>query len=176
MTERRKLIGACMVIWLAVLVAGCNTNSPARSDDINDSVFTYDRSDMEGAIDDCKQAPSKDCRNNMARIVKAHVDAAKLAQPVDRDLREKAFSLLTLGGTVGATRSSDTGKDDIATGLALVTGIRSILEIGDDDDGGLHSSDIWEKITLRMNLSLSEYPLEAALADLDEYREVMSAE
>lgn len=165
-----------MGVGFAVLTAGCNTNPASRSNDIPASVFVYDRSDLEAAIAKCRQAPSTECRNNMARIVKAHIDAAKVAQPPDRELGRKAFSLLTLGGTVASTRSGEGGKDDIATGLALLTGIRAIFEIGDDDDRGLHSSDIWEKITARMNLPLNEYPLEAALADLEEYREVASAE
>ena len=176
MAEYRGLVRTCITAGFIAYSVGCATNSPDRSDDIHDSVFVYDRADLETAINTCKQAPTKECRNNMAYIVKAHVDAASVAKPKDRKLLDKAFSLLVIGGTVGATRSSESGKDDIAAALILVSGIRSVFDIGEDDDGDLHSSDVWEKIVARMNLPLTQYPLEAVLADLDEYREVASTE
>lgn len=160
---------------LAILAAGCASNpSPSKdSKRIEESVFLYEPGDMKATVDGCKAKPTKECRNRMARVVKAHVDAAKVAQPEDRDWPAKTFALLGLGGSVGATQG---GAADIAVGLTLVQGIESIFGIGEDDGGALQSGDIWERITARMNLPLDEYPLEAALADLDEYREVAAGE
>ena len=39
-------------------------------------------------------------------------------------------------------------------------------QVGSD----LHSSDVWERIVARANLPLERYPLQAASADLEEYR------
>ena len=86
--------------------------------------------DLEATINNCKSTPTKNCRNTKIRVVKAHVDATKLVQVKDRDLADKAFSLLILGRTVGSTRSSETANDDIATGLASITDIRAGFEIG----------------------------------------------
>ena len=175
MTKNRGPIAPIIAVGLAVLIAGCASN-PSPSEDserIKESVFLYTPDDMKATVDGCKANPTKECRNRMARVVKAHVDAAKVAQEEDRDWPAKTFALLGLGGSVGATQG---GADDIAVGLALITGIESIFDIGEDDGGALQSGDIWERITARMNLPLDDYPLEAVLADLDEYREVAAGE
>ena len=100
------------------------------------------------------------------------MDAGRLGDSGKVDWMDKAFALAFLAGSTASTRmSGETAKTNISTGLAVMAGIRQIFDIG-EDESGIHSSDVWELIVARMNLPLREYPLQAALADLEEYRVV----
>ena len=130
------------LLLLALLVtAGCATTESSSS------VFLYDRVDLEATIQKCRaQDPvTRVCRDDMIRKVRAHIDAAKL-QDKDWNITDRAFSLLTLGGTTAATgrQRSAAGKDDIAVGLVLVAGVRQIFDVG-GDDSDRHSSDVWRR-------------------------------
>ena len=139
-------------------------------------VFVYTRADLEAEIRDCRQAPTKDCRNDLVYVVKAHVDVGRLADSGEVDWWNNAFALAFLAGSTATTRvSGETPKTNISTGLAILAGIRQIFDFG-EDKSEIHSSDVWERIVAKMNLSLREYPLQAALADLEEYRVVGTGE
>ena len=157
----------------AVLAGGCA--NPGH-EEAPSSVFVFDRDDLETVVSDCRGEPTVDCRNQMIYVARAHIDAARLGQSQDRNLLGKTFGLLVLAASTAATRvSGETAKTNIALGLALVAGVRQIFDVG-EEDAGLHSSDVWEKIVARTNLPLETYPLEAALADLEEYRVLKDGE
>lgn len=153
-------------------VVGCATTG----DDRSQSVFAYEPDDMEVVVEACKAAPTTTCRNDAVYVVKAHIEAVHLKATKDRNLLGKTFDLLVLGGSTATTRvSGDTAKTNVSTGLSVLAGIRQIFDVG-QDEGVLHSSDVWERIVARMNLPIERYPLEAALADLEEYRIVGAGE
>lgn len=168
MTNSRGLAGVSL-LGFVLLSVGCAGNPNAEP---QASVFVFQPGDLTATIELCRKAPSVTCRNDMIYVTKAHIDAAHLAQPKDRNLLDKTFGLLVLGGSTATTRGSDqTTQNNVATGLLLVSGIRQIFDVG-EERAGLHSSAVWEKIVARTNLPLATYPLEAALADLEQYRVV----
>ena len=168
-------MAAAVVSVALATVAGCATTrggSPAATG----AVFEYTPAEMRAVVDACKTAPTTECRNDMVYVVKAHIEAEHLNVPEDRSLPEKAFDLLVLGGSTATTRvSGGTAKTNVSTGLVVLAGIRQIFDVG-QEESGLHSSDVWERIVARMNLPLGRYPLQAALADLEEYRIVGAKE
>ena len=139
-------------------------------------VFVYTRADLEAEIRVCRRAPTEDCRNDLIYVAKAHVDAGRLADSGAVDWWSKAFALAFLAGSTATARvSGENAKTNVSTGLAVLAGIRQIFDFG-EDERKIHSSDVWERIAAKMNLPLREYPLQAALADLEEYRVVGAGE
>ena len=169
-TRTWNALGTTIVVAWFAAVGGC-TNPGTRDDSATGSVFVFTRADLEAKIGACRNKVTKDCRNELIHVVRAHVDAEQLQGSENRDWWSKIFALATLGGTTATTRvSGETAKTNVSTGLAVLTGVRQIFDVGEDVVSGVHPSDVWERIVARMNLPCPQYPLEAALADLEEYR------
>ena len=133
---RISVIGVSMMA-----MSGC-ADAGAGEEMSSAGVFVYTRTDLEAEIRDCRQAPTEDCRNDLIYVVKAHVDAGRLADSGEVDWWDKAFALAFLTGSTATTRvSGDTAKTNISTGLAVLAGIRQIFDVG-EDKSGIHSSEI----------------------------------
>ncbi len=161
-----------------LLVSGCATTTDGGEGAIHNSVFGESANNWQFAkqVEKCREKPTEECRKNVAKVVKAHIDVAKIAQPESKETAEKTFDMINLGGTVAAPLVKSGGKTAIAAGLAVIAGVEQIFDIGEDTKSDLNSIDVWEKISARLHMPLDDYPVDAVLADLDEYREVLSEE